>query len=266
MTDQGADPSVCGTRARWPSCADFVEKVEKSSGTKTRQIAIRWNIAAQQHLRPVEDLARCAIDKLAGPPADFLNAAPTIPCLSLRSNLRAIETNRRRKTEAFLFVCRELEAGGIEIGRAVRADVGIWLCVHPQFSEPRIACLGNGQGSLLAAHEVASFKQMLEDGAWDSASEVKSPFSPVEAKSKPLGTAWFRNHKDANSLHPTCAGPGQRNRVTANPDVVAPDEGIRQRDAQASGHVVIATAGGHEMRRPRSAGNGSVAPWASHCD
>src|SRR5437899_13086629 len=55
---------------------DFVEKVEKSSGTKTRQIAIRWNIAAQQHLRPVEDLARCAIDKLAGPPADFLNAAP----------------------------------------------------------------------------------------------------------------------------------------------------------------------------------------------
>src|SRR6266436_4951758 len=57
-------------------CADFVEKVEKSSGTKTRQIAIRWNIAAQQHLRPVEDLARWAIDKLAGPPADFLNAAP----------------------------------------------------------------------------------------------------------------------------------------------------------------------------------------------
>jgi hypothetical protein len=55
---------------------DFVEKVEKSSVTKTRQIAIRWNIAAQHHRRPVEDLARCPIDKLAGPPADFLNAAP----------------------------------------------------------------------------------------------------------------------------------------------------------------------------------------------
>jgi glycine betaine/choline ABC-type transport system substrate-binding protein len=55
---------------------DFVEKVEKSSLTKTRQIAIRWNIAAQHHLRPVADLARCLIDKLAGPPADFLNAAP----------------------------------------------------------------------------------------------------------------------------------------------------------------------------------------------
>ena len=54
---------------------DFVEKVEKSSVTKTRQIAIRWNIAAQHHRRPVEDLARCPIDKLAGPPADFLNAA-----------------------------------------------------------------------------------------------------------------------------------------------------------------------------------------------
>src|SRR5258708_35282598 len=39
-------------------------------------MAIRWNSAAQQHLRPVEDLARWAIDKLAGPPADFLNAAP----------------------------------------------------------------------------------------------------------------------------------------------------------------------------------------------
>src|SRR5437773_2040918 len=52
-----------------------VEKVEKSSVTKTRQIAIRWNIAAQHHLRPAEDLARCPIDKSAGPPADFLNAA-----------------------------------------------------------------------------------------------------------------------------------------------------------------------------------------------
>src|SRR5947207_13736109 len=58
-----------------PHWADFVEKVEKSSVTKTRQIAIRWNIAAQHHLRPVEDLARCPIDKLAGRPADFLNAA-----------------------------------------------------------------------------------------------------------------------------------------------------------------------------------------------
>src|SRR5215468_9527622 len=55
---------------------DIVEKVEKSSVTKTRQIVIRWNIAAQHHLRPVQDLVRCAIDKLAGPPADFLNAAP----------------------------------------------------------------------------------------------------------------------------------------------------------------------------------------------
>src|SRR5947207_12798368 len=59
-----------------PHWADFVEKVEKSSVTKTRQIAIRWNIAAQHYLRPVEDLARCPIDKLAGPPADFLNTAP----------------------------------------------------------------------------------------------------------------------------------------------------------------------------------------------
>src|SRR5262249_20337117 len=53
-----------------------VEKVEKSSLTKTRQIAIRRNIAAQYHLRPAADLARCLFDKLAGPPADFLNAAP----------------------------------------------------------------------------------------------------------------------------------------------------------------------------------------------
>src|SRR5205085_11137406 len=58
-----------------PLWGDFVEKVGKSSVTKTRQIAIRWNIAIQHHLRPVEDLARCPIDKLAGPPADFLNAA-----------------------------------------------------------------------------------------------------------------------------------------------------------------------------------------------
>ena len=62
--------------AEWRSgMGDFVEKVEKSSVTKTRQTAIRWNIAAQHHLRPVEDGARCPIDKLAGPPADFLNAA-----------------------------------------------------------------------------------------------------------------------------------------------------------------------------------------------
>jgi len=40
---------------------------------KTRQMAIRWNIAAQHRLRPAEDLARCPLDKLAGP--DFLNAA-----------------------------------------------------------------------------------------------------------------------------------------------------------------------------------------------
>src|SRR5437762_4726179 len=46
-----------------------VEKVEKSSVTKTRQTAIRRNIAAQHHLRPVEDAARCPIDKLAGPPS-----------------------------------------------------------------------------------------------------------------------------------------------------------------------------------------------------
>src|SRR2546423_15722611 len=59
-----------------PARDDFVEKVEKSSVKKTRQIAIRWNIAIQNHLRPVADLARCPIDKLAGPPADFLNAAP----------------------------------------------------------------------------------------------------------------------------------------------------------------------------------------------
>src|SRR5437660_3504181 len=53
----------------------MLKKSKNSSVTKTRQIAIRWNIAAQHHLRPVEDLARCPIDKLAGPPADFLNAA-----------------------------------------------------------------------------------------------------------------------------------------------------------------------------------------------
>ena len=33
----------------------FVEKVEKSSPTKTPQIAIRQNIAAQHHLRWVQD-------------------------------------------------------------------------------------------------------------------------------------------------------------------------------------------------------------------
>jgi hypothetical protein len=30
----------------WPVSADFVEKVEKSSMAKTRQMAFRWNIAA----------------------------------------------------------------------------------------------------------------------------------------------------------------------------------------------------------------------------
>jgi hypothetical protein len=55
--------------------ADFVEKVEKSRPTKTREIAIRRNIAARRHLSPVADLARCLIVKLAGPPANFLNAA-----------------------------------------------------------------------------------------------------------------------------------------------------------------------------------------------
>src|SRR5260370_38739755 len=54
----------------------MLKKSKNSSVTKTRQIAIRWNIAAQHHRRPVEDLARCPIDKLAGPPADFWNAAP----------------------------------------------------------------------------------------------------------------------------------------------------------------------------------------------
>jgi hypothetical protein len=44
--------------------------------TKTRQIAIRWNIAAQHHLRPAENLARCLSAKSAGPPANFLNDAP----------------------------------------------------------------------------------------------------------------------------------------------------------------------------------------------
>ena len=60
---------------RFPVLGDFVEKVEKPRVTKTRQIAIRWNIAAQHHLRLLAGLARCLIDKLAGPPADFLNAA-----------------------------------------------------------------------------------------------------------------------------------------------------------------------------------------------
>src|SRR5437660_9616659 len=53
----------------------MLKKSKNSSVTKTRRIAIRWNIATQHHLRPVEDLARCPIDKLAGRPADFLNAA-----------------------------------------------------------------------------------------------------------------------------------------------------------------------------------------------
>ena len=52
-----------------------MKKVEKPSMAKTRQMAIRWNIAAQHRLRPAEDLARCPLDKFAGPPADFLNAA-----------------------------------------------------------------------------------------------------------------------------------------------------------------------------------------------
>jgi hypothetical protein len=58
-----------------PLSADFVEKVEKSTLPKTRQIAIRWNIVAQHHLSPVADLTRCLIVKLVGPPANFLNAA-----------------------------------------------------------------------------------------------------------------------------------------------------------------------------------------------
>ena len=58
-----------------PLSADFVEKVEKPSVTKTRRIAIRWNITAQHHLRPAENLARCLSAKLAGPPANFLNDA-----------------------------------------------------------------------------------------------------------------------------------------------------------------------------------------------
>ena len=74
-------PPGVGLRSRdgveqGPDWGDSVEKVEKSSATKTPQIAIRLNIAAQHHLRRVQDLVRCAIDKLAGPPADFLNAAP----------------------------------------------------------------------------------------------------------------------------------------------------------------------------------------------
>jgi hypothetical protein len=75
----------CGARREIPSVsleqrnrrgsADFVVKVEKSRPTKTREIAIRRNIAARRHLSPVADLARCLIVKLAGPPANFLNAA-----------------------------------------------------------------------------------------------------------------------------------------------------------------------------------------------
>jgi hypothetical protein len=67
---------IVGRNSECRLWGDFVEKVEKSSLTKTRQIAIRWNIAAQHYLRPAADLARCLIDKLAGPPADFLNTAP----------------------------------------------------------------------------------------------------------------------------------------------------------------------------------------------
>src|SRR5712671_2353853 len=76
MTEEGQTLPSDALSANDRSRTDFVEKVEKSSRTKTRQIAIRWNIAIQHHLRPVADLARCPIDKLAGPPADFLNAAP----------------------------------------------------------------------------------------------------------------------------------------------------------------------------------------------
>src|SRR5881227_1369560 len=78
LRDDGSNAAARGgtpSDRQGPFRGDFVEKVEKSSVTKTRQIAIRWNIAAQHHLRPVEDLARCPIDKLAGRPADFLNAA-----------------------------------------------------------------------------------------------------------------------------------------------------------------------------------------------
>src|SRR5437762_6318308 len=78
LRDDGSNAAARGgtpSDRQGPFRGDFVEKVEKSSVTKTRQTAIRWNIAAQHHLRPVEDGARCPIDKLAGPPADFLNAA-----------------------------------------------------------------------------------------------------------------------------------------------------------------------------------------------
>src|SRR5204863_5119208 len=60
---------ILSASAEEPRPLPDVEKVEKSSVTKTRQTTIRRNIAAQHHLRPVEDAARCPIDKLAGPPA-----------------------------------------------------------------------------------------------------------------------------------------------------------------------------------------------------
>jgi hypothetical protein len=72
----GAKPEAAEHTQELPQSADFVEKVEKPSVTKTFQIAIRWNIAAQHHLRPAENLARCLSAKSAGPPANFLNDAP----------------------------------------------------------------------------------------------------------------------------------------------------------------------------------------------
>src|SRR3979409_1258563 len=96
---------------------DFVEKVEKSSGTKTRQIAIRWNIAAQQHLRPVEDLARCAIDKLAGPPADFLNAAP-IGLPANRTSPKASFSTQSTTSSRRVFARRTLRAARHDGGRS----------------------------------------------------------------------------------------------------------------------------------------------------
>src|SRR5438477_2564970 len=109
-----------------PHWADFVEKVEKSSVTKTRQIAIRWNIAAQHYLRPVEDLARCPIDKLAGPPADFLNAAlvglpknRTSPKGSFST--QSADSGRSRDCD--------LTAGSTRSGRSCRHDIG---CCAPE--------------------------------------------------------------------------------------------------------------------------------------
>src|SRR5439155_15345432 len=59
---------ILSASAEEPRPLPDVEKVEKSSVTKTRQTAIRWNITAQHHLRPLEDAARCPIEKLAGVP------------------------------------------------------------------------------------------------------------------------------------------------------------------------------------------------------